>query len=117
MRLATNVFLLSSRRDYTLVILKYVVNLLNAPVSSVLRHYDFDCDWECVNAFSHCGTLTRVLLLQIISCSDTKVLILSCYGIQAYKYVLLCTVYELIYLLHTSRSTEYRSICFIYKWE
>ncbi len=79
--------------------------------------HDFDCDWECVNAFSHCGTLTRVLLLQIISCSDTKVLILSCYGIQAYKYVLLCTVYELIYLLHTSRSTEYRSICFIYKWE
>ncbi len=34
---------------------------------------DFDCDWQRVNAFSHCVTLIRVLLSQIISYSDTKV--------------------------------------------
>ncbi len=37
---------------------------------------DFDCDWQRVSAFSHSVTLTRVLLPQIISCSDTKVLVL-----------------------------------------
>ena len=40
----------------------------------------FACDFECVlqrvNAFSRCVTLTRVLLLQIIFCSDTKVSVL-----------------------------------------
>ena len=29
--------------------------------------HDFDCNWQRVYAFSHCITLTRVLLLQIIS--------------------------------------------------
>ncbi len=37
---------------------------------------DFDCEWQRVNTFSHCVTLTRVLLSQIISYSDTKVLVL-----------------------------------------
>ncbi len=37
---------------------------------------DFDCDWQRVNMFSHCITLTCVLLLQILSYSDTKVLVL-----------------------------------------
>ena len=33
---------------------------------------DFDCDWQRVSAFSHSVTLTRILLSQIISHSDTK---------------------------------------------
>ena len=37
---------------------------------------DFDCEWQRVNAFSHCVTLIRALLLQIISYSDTKVPVL-----------------------------------------
>ncbi len=35
--------------------------------------HDFDCDWQHVNAFSHCVTVIHVLLSQIISYSDTKV--------------------------------------------
>ena len=58
--------------------------------------HDFDCDWRRVNAFAHCVTLRCVLLLQIISYSDTKVPVLY--------------VYELILLLHTSRSTEHRCL-------
>ena len=54
---------------YTLLTLKYGVNLLNAPESSVLRQ-NLECDLlQRVNTFSHCVTLTRVLLPQIISCS------------------------------------------------
>ena len=41
---------------------------------------DFECDLQRVNAFSHCVSLTRVLLPQIISCSDTKVFGFCCYG-------------------------------------
>ncbi len=38
--------------------------------------HDFDCDWERLNMFSHYVNPTRFLLLQIISYSDTKVLVL-----------------------------------------
>ncbi len=37
---------------------------------------NFECDLQRVNMFSHCVTLTHVLLPQIISCSDTKVSVL-----------------------------------------
>ena len=37
--------------------------------------HNFDCDWQRVNTFSHCITLKRVLLSQIISYSDTKELL------------------------------------------
>ena len=33
---------------------------------------DFDCDWQRINVFSYCVTLTRVLLPQIISYSIYK---------------------------------------------
>ncbi len=36
----------------------------------------FDCDWQRVRVFSHSVTLTRVLLSQIISYSDTKASVL-----------------------------------------
>ena len=36
---------------------------------------DFDSDWPRVNTFSHCVTLKCVLLPQILSYSDTKVLV------------------------------------------
>ena len=39
-------------------------------VSKFVRN--FDCDWQRVRAFSHSVTLTRTLLSQIISYSDTK---------------------------------------------
>ena len=70
---------------------------------------DFDCDWQRVNAFSCCVTLMHVLLLQIISHSDTKVpalVIMEC------KRAKVIYVYELIFLLHTSRSTECSFIMF-----
>ena len=115
-------------------------NLLNAPVSSVMRQnacviltatgsvqlysvdlevwsklaerkrikrQNFDCDWERVNTFSHCVTLTHALLLQIISYSDTKVPVLV---VTEYKCASVLYVYELIFSLHTSRSTEYSTI-------
>ena len=65
---------------------------------------DFNCDWQHVNAFSHCICLTRILLPQIISYSDTEVPVLV---VMEYKHVSAGYVYELIYLLHTSKSTEY----------
>ena len=68
---------------------------------------DFDCNWQRLNAFSHCVTLTRVLLLQIISYLDTKVPVLV---VMEYKRASVLYVYELIFLLHTSRSTEYKLI-------
>ena len=55
---------------------------------------DFDCDWQRVNAFSHCVTLTRVLLLQINSYSDTKVPVLV---VMECKHANLIYVYELIF--------------------
>ncbi len=64
---------------------------------------DFDCDWQRVNAFSNCVTLIRVLLSQIISYSDTKVPVLV---VIECKRANVIYVYELIFLLHTSRSTE-----------
>ena len=67
--------------------------------------HDFDCDWECVNAFSHCVPLTRILLPQIICYSDTEVLVLV---VMEYKRASVLNVYDLIFLLHTSRSTELR---------
>ena len=40
---------------YTLLTLKYGVNFQNMLVSSVLRQiFDFERDWQRVNAFSHC---------------------------------------------------------------
>ena len=65
---------------------------------------EFDCDWEVVNVFSHCVTLTCVLLQQIISYSDTKVPVLV---VMKNKRASVLYVCELIFLLHTSRSTEY----------
>ena len=70
---------------------------MNAPVSSVLHHYDFDCDWEHVNVFTHdCVTLTHVLLPQIISYSDTKVPVLV---VMEYKHTSVLYVYEMIYFI------------------
>ena len=61
---------------------------------------DFDCAWQRANAFSHCVTLTRVLLPQI-SYSDIKVPILVVMECKRAS-----VLYELTFLLHTSRSTE-----------
>ena len=66
---------------------------------------DFDCDWQHVNVFSHCVTLIRVLLSQMISYSDTKVLVLV---VMECKRANVIYVYELIFLLHTSRSRKCR---------
>ncbi len=65
---------------------------------------DFECDLKHVAAFSHCVTLTHVLLPQIISYSDTKSVCSCCYECKRASVIY---VYELIFLLHTSRSTEY----------
>ena len=87
--------------------LKFGVNLLNA---SGIKHIaskcacDFDCEWQRVNAVFYCVSLTHVLL-QIISYSDTNVPVLVVMGC---KRASVLHVYELIFLLHTSRSTEYR---------
>ena len=55
---------------------------------------DFDCDWQRVNKFSHCVTLTLVLLSQIISYSVTKVSVLV---VMECKHTSVIYVYELIY--------------------
>ena len=59
---------------YTLLTLKYGVNLLSAPVTSVLHQnmHAILTATGSVSAFSHSVTLTHVLLSQIISYSDTK---------------------------------------------
>ncbi len=61
--------------------------------------HDLDCDWQSVNMFSD----TRSTVLQIICCSDTKVpvLVMEC------KRASVIYVYDLIFLLHSSRLTEY----------
>ncbi len=69
--------------------------------------HDFDCDWQRVKAFSHCVTLIRFLLSQIISYSDAKVPVLV---VMKCKRANVIYVYELIFLLHTSRSTECMSV-------
>ena len=69
--------------------------------------HDFDCDCQHASASSHCVTLTRVLLWQIISYSDTKVTVLV---VMEFKRASVLYVRELIFLLHTSRSTEYRLV-------
>ncbi len=74
--------------------LKYGVNLLNAILTA---------EWQRVNAFSHCVTLIRVLLSQIISYSDTKIPV--CVVMECERANVIY-VYELISLLHTSKSTE-----------
>ncbi len=61
---------------------------------------DFDCDWERVNAFPLCVTLRRFLLPQIISYSDTTVLVLV---VMEFKRASVLYVYEMIFLLHTSK--------------
>ncbi len=64
----------------------------------------FDCDWQHVNAFSHCVTLIRVLLSQIISYSDTKVPVLV---VMECKRANVIYVYELIYsILQGQQSVE-----------
>ena len=85
--------------------LKYGVNLLMRPYLAycVKMHAPFDCAWQRVNAFSHCVTLIRVLLSQMISYSDTKVPVLVLIECKCANVIY---VYELIFLLHTSRSTE-----------
>ena len=55
---------------------------------------DFDCDWQHVNSFSHCITLIRVLLSQIISYSDTKV---PFFVVMECKRANVIYVYELIF--------------------
>ncbi len=60
-----------------------------------------DCDWQCVNVAL---LLTHILLSQIISYSDTKVPVLV---VMECKRAIVLFVYELIFLLHTSKSTEY----------
>ena len=95
-----------SYRVYTLLTLKYGVNLLNAPTSSVLLKKfacDFDSDWQRANTFFHCVTLTRILFPQIISYSGTKVSVLV---VMERKRASVLHVYQLTFLLHTSRSTE-----------
>ena len=64
---------------------------------------DFDCGWQRVNALSHCVTLIRVPLSQMISYSDTKVPV---FVVMECKRASVINVYEVIFLLHTSRSTE-----------
>ncbi len=54
----------------------------------------FDCDWQRVNAFSHCVTLILVLLSQIISYSDTKVPVLV---VMECKHANVICVFELIF--------------------
>ncbi len=66
---------------------------------------NFDCACQRAKAFSHCVTLTCILLSQIISYSDTKVPI---HVVMECKRVSMLYVGELIFLLHTSRSTECR---------
>ncbi len=58
-------------------------------VRSKLAH-DFEYDLERINAFSNCDILTRALLPQIISYSDTKMLVLI---LMEYKRtnVIMCT--------------------------
>ena len=68
---------------------------------------DFDCEWERVNTFFHC--VTNLLwdafkLWQIISYSDTNVPVLV---VMEYKRASVLYLYEILVLLHTSRSTEY----------
>ena len=88
----------TSGSDHTLFTLKYgVINfakhaLMKGFVSRCVR--DFDCDWQHVNVFSHCVTLTHVLLLQIISYSDTEVTVLV---VKKYKCASVIYVYELIF--------------------
>ncbi len=65
---------------------------------------DFDSDWQLVSVFSHCVTLIRFLLPHIISYSNTKVLVLV---VMECKRAHVIHVYELTFLLHTFRSTEY----------
>ena len=55
---------------------------------------NFDCDLERVNAFSHRDSLTREILPQIISYSDTKVPALV---VIEYKRASVLYVYELIF--------------------
>ncbi len=74
------------------------------PIASKFTH-DFDCDWQRVNMFSRCVTLTHILLPQIISYSDTKVLVLVV--MECKKHASLIHIYELIFLFYISRSTEY----------
>ena len=57
------------------VLSKLVKHARTKRIVSKLAH-DFECDLEHVNVFPHCVALTRTLLLQIISYSDTKVLVL-----------------------------------------
>ena len=98
----------SASSQYTLLTLKYKVNLLNVPLSSVLHPNALailTVTKEHVNTFSHRITLTRFLLPQSISFSDTKVLF-NCYGM--YKRASMTSVYEFIFLVYTSRSTEQR---------
>ena len=101
--------LLKTILDYTLLTLKYGVNLLNAPIikhitSKVVRDI-LSAACSVYTRFSHCVNLTSVLLPQIISYSDAKV---SGLVVMKCKRTSVIYVYELTFLLHTSRSTEYR---------
>ena len=67
----------------------------------------WDCKRQRVNTLSHCVTLTRLLLPHIISDSDTilpVLIVMECKGASV------ISVYELIFLLYTSRSTEYKHV-------
>ena len=101
---------------YTLLTLKYGVNLLNAPVYQaywVKMHARF---WlrlgvrKCVFPLRYSETHS---LLQIISHSDTKVTALV---VMEYKRASVLHVYEMIFLLHTSRSTGYKELILDQGW-
>ena len=107
---------------YTGLTLKFGVNLLNASVSCVhciasKCAHDFDWDWQHVYTVSHCATLIRVPLSQIIIYSDTKEPALVVMECKRANVIYVC---ELIFLLHTSRSTEVYSSrwkCFALTYE
>ena len=92
---------------YTLLTLKYGVNLLNAPVSSVLRQnaHTILTATGCVQTHFpivllwHTFYISKLSLTQIQKCR-----FLLLWNVSVHTSVLY--VYELIFLVHTSRSTE-----------
>ncbi len=70
--------------------------------------HDFDCDWHHVNAVFPLRYSDTVLLSQIISYSDTKVPVLV---VMECKRANVIYVYELIFLLHTSKVNRVKKTC------
>ncbi len=74
-------------------------------ISSKCAH-DFDCDWQHVNAFSDYVTLIRssTFANSLLLRSGTKV---PGFVVMEHKCTSVIYVYEMIFLLYTSRSAEY----------